>query len=98
MIAEAGFEVGLGDMIRFGDFQKLEDVGIAQQVGRLRDNLALGGELENGVFVFSCSEAEEEGGFLLALKLADGPFFPNGLLLVKAALQRIINLQKFADH
>ena len=98
VIAETGFEVGLGDVMRFGDFQKLKDVGIAQQVRRFRDDLALGGELQNGVFVFSCSEAEEEGGFLLALKLADGPFFPNGLLLVKAALQRIVDLQKFADY
>lgn len=66
VIAETGFEVGLGDVMRFGDFQKLEDVGTAQQVRRLRDNLAFGGELENGVFVFSSGEAEEERGFLLS--------------------------------
>ncbi len=95
VVAEAGFEVGLGDVVWLGDFKELKDVGVAQEIGGRSDDLALGSKLEDGVLVFSGGEAEEEGGFLLALQLTDGPFFPEGLLLVKAAFQRIVDLQKF---
>jgi len=98
VIAEAGFQIGLGDGVRLGDFQKLEDVRIAQQVAGLGDDLALGSKLEDGVLVLSGSEAEEERGFLLALKLGHGPFVSDGLLLIEAAFERMFELQEFYYH
>jgi hypothetical protein len=55
----------------------------------------LGGKLEDAVVVLSRSEAEEEGGFFLTVKFRNGPLFAYGLLLVKAAFQRIINAEQF---
>lgn len=75
----------------------LKDIRVAQQVGGAGDDLPLCGKLENGVLVFAAGQAEEEGGFLLALKLANCPFFPDGLLFVKAALQRVVDFQKLDD-
>lgn len=66
VIAEAGFETGFGEVVWLGDFQELEDVGIAQEVGGFVDGPALAGELEDGVLVLPGGEAEEEGGVLLA--------------------------------
>jgi len=37
-----------------------EDVGVAQDVGGLGDELALLGEFKDGLFVFSGGEAEKE--------------------------------------
>ena len=36
----------MGGLAGFGDFQKLEDIGLAQQVGGLFDELALGGKAQ----------------------------------------------------
>ena len=83
--------------MRLGDFQELEDVGIAQKVGGVLDGLALCGKLEDGVLVFPGGKTKEEGGVLLAFQLSDGPVLTDGLLLVKAALQRIIDFQKLAN-
>ena len=92
VIAETGFQVRLRNLVRLGDFQELEDVGIAEQVGGLGDDLTLGGKLKGRVLVLSGGEAEEQRGFFLALQLGNGPFFPNALLFVKAAFKLIIQL------
>ena len=94
MVAETGFEIGLGNGVRLGYFQELEDEGIAQQIGGLRDDLALLGELEDGLPVFSRSETQKEGRFFLALQFSHSPLLAHGLLLVEAAFQRIVELQK----
>ena len=59
VIAETGFQIRLRNLVRLGNFQELEDVGIAEQVGGLGDDLALGGKLKDRVLVFSSGEAEE---------------------------------------
>ena len=94
VIAEAGFQIRLRNLVRLGDFQELEDVGIAEQVGGLGDDLTLGGKLKDRVLVLSGGEAEEERGFFLAFQLTNGPFLPNGLLLIKSAFERIVDLQQ----
>lgn len=53
------------------------------------------GELEDGVFVFPRCQPQEKGGFHLPLQLRNRPFIVDCLLLVKAALQRVIQLQQF---
>ena len=60
VIAEAGFQIRLRNLVRLGDFQELEDVGVTEQVGGLGDDLALGGKLKDRVLVLSGSETEEE--------------------------------------
>ncbi len=62
MVAETGFEVGLGDAMRFRDYQELENIGVAQAVSGLGDDLALGGELEDGALFFSGGGAYAESG------------------------------------
>lgn len=59
VIAEESFEVGLGNGVRLGDFQKLEDVGIAEEIGWDGGNLFFRGELEDGVLVLPGGKAEE---------------------------------------
>ncbi len=97
VVAEARFQIGFGDIMRLRDFQKLEDVGIAEQIGRLVDDLALRGELMDGLHVLAGGESQEERGFFLTLQLTNRPFFPDGLLFIKTTLQWIIDLQKLHD-
>ena len=59
VITEEGFEIGLGDSVRLGDFEELEDVGIAEEIGWDGGNLFFRGELEDGVLVLPCGKAEE---------------------------------------
>ncbi len=95
MVAKAGFQIGFADGVRFGNLQKLEHKRVPQQIGRLRHELPLLGELEDGVFVFPCCQSQEQGGFHLPLQLRNRPFVVDCLFLVKAALQRVIQLQQF---
>lgn len=60
VVAEPSFEVCFLDGIGFGDFEELEDKGIAEKIAGLGDDLALCGELEDGVLVFSGCDAQEE--------------------------------------
>lgn len=60
VVAKKGLQVGLGDRVRLWDFEEFKDKGITEKIARLSDDLALRGELEDGVFVLSGGEAEEE--------------------------------------
>ena len=93
MVAETGFEVGFRNVIRLGHFEKLEYEEIPEKIVRLADDVAFGGQLEDVRLLPAGGEAEEKGGFDLALQFPDSPFLPRALLLVKAALQRVVDLQ-----
>ena len=92
LITEAGFEVGFCQVIGLGHLEKLKDEGVPQEVVWLADDVALGGKLEDVCFISAGCQAEEEGGFDLALELPHRPFLPGTLLLIKTALQRVIQL------
>ena len=49
------------------------------------------------IVVTADGEAEEKRGLDLALQFPDRPFLPRALLLVKAALQRVVELQQLHD-
>lgn len=93
MVAKLSFQVGLRKRVRFGNLQKLEDERIAQQVLGLSNDLPLHRQLQDPFLVLARREAKEERRFLLPLKLADGPFLANRLLLVKTAFQHVVDLQ-----
>ena len=84
-------------MVGLGNFEKLEYEGIPEDIVWLADDVALGGQLEDVRLLPVGGEAEEEGGFDLALQFPDRPFLPRALLLVKAALQRVVELQQLDD-
>jgi hypothetical protein len=89
VIAEECFQVGLGDGMRLGDLQELENVGVSEEVAGLGDDLTLRGELKDGRLVLACRDPEEERCPFLALEFTDGPFFPKGLLFEVLAKLRI---------
>lgn len=60
VVAEHGFELGFGDLVGFGDFQELEHIGFAQQIGWLFDDLALLRQLQDACLVFAGSQPQEE--------------------------------------
>jgi hypothetical protein len=95
VIAEQGFEVGFGNLVRFWNFQEFKDVRFAHQVGGLLERLALRGELQDLLFVFAGGEAQEQGAVFLAFEFWDAPAFGNGLLFVKAALEVIVEFEQF---
>ena len=76
-----------------GDFEELKNEGIAKKITRLRDDLPLGSEPQDGVLVLARSKAEKEAGFFLALELGHGPFVSDGLLLVEAAFQWVFDAE-----
>ena len=94
VIAEESFEISLGDAVRLGNFQELEDVGIAEQFRRLGYDQPFACQGENSFPVFPCGEAEEKGSALLPLQLLHAPFFSNRLLLVKASFQGVMNREQ----
>ena len=59
VVAEHGFELGFGNLIRLGNFQELEHVGFAQQVGGLLDDLSLRGQLQDAGLVLAGGEAQK---------------------------------------
>lgn len=60
VVAKNRFELGFRYLIRLGDFQELEDVRLAQQVGGLFDDLALRGELQDAGLVFAGGKSQEQ--------------------------------------
>jgi hypothetical protein len=97
VIAQQGFEASFRGEIRLRNLQKLEHVWVAEQIARLFDHLPLCRQSQDGILVLAYGEAKEQRAFLLSLELADRPTFGNSLLLVEAAFQRVINLEKFDD-
>src|SRR5580700_6193904 len=95
VVAEESFQIRLGEGVRLWNFEEFKDKWIAEQIAGLGDDLALRGELEDGILLFPGGKTEKKTRFLLTLQLANGPFFSDGLLFVKAALQRVVDLQQF---
>jgi hypothetical protein len=91
VVAQQGFQLGFSYQVGLGDFQKLEHIGFTQQVGGLFDELALGGKLQYACLVFAGGQAKEQCAFFLSHQLAYRPVFAQGLLLVEAALQRVVD-------
>lgn len=59
VVAQEGFQVGLGDRVGLGDFEELKDKRVAEQIAGLGNDPALRSKLENGVLVFSGGDTEE---------------------------------------
>jgi len=60
VVAKQRFELRFRHLIRLGDFQELEEIGLAQQVGGLFDELALRRELQNTGLVLAGGEAQDQ--------------------------------------
>ena len=72
-----------------------KDKRVPQKIGRLRHELPLLGELEDGVFVFPRCQSQEQGAALLSLEFFDTPFICYRLLFVKSTLKEVIYRQQF---
>ena len=59
VFAKHRFEQSFRHLLRLGDFQKLEDLELALQVGGLFDELALRRELQNARLVPAGGETQE---------------------------------------
>ena len=60
VIAQHRFKVGFRNFVRFGNFQKLKHIRLAQQVSRLFDNLPLSSELLDTGLVFACKQGAKK--------------------------------------
>jgi len=60
------FQIGFGEPIRLGDFQKFQHIGLAKQIGWFFYYFTLLSQLQNGFFILRSSQTKKKGRFLLA--------------------------------
>lgn len=52
IINQCGFQIGFAQMMRLRNFQKLKNIRLSEQIGRLFNNLTFFSKFQNAFFIF----------------------------------------------